>query len=157
LQVVTYKQITVKDTLPGVYSSTNTVIEYLYFDSNQKFPVLTVSYQNFIEPSASFRTVKIKLTNNVFTNINTNILNQEGCILFPNPANNILTMNFYGSSHIPELIDVINSHGQIVKSFLFTKENYPIFSFSVTELERDFYQIVVHSRDRLNTYKVIVK
>ena len=98
----------------GLITATIASTNYQYYHSSQKFPIITVSYQ---ETSGAFAgtTANIKINNNVIAGIKDASLSSNFS-LYPNPTNDNLNVSLSNNKAENVSVKIINNIGQTVKT-----------------------------------------
>lgn len=132
----------------------NITTEYSYYHPNQKFPLLTVSYDIFDDGTS----VDTSVTINVNKNITVGLKEKEKTAsfkLYPNPVKNILHIQSEGSTEIIKQIEIINSLGSVVMSSVCSADSAERNEVDLSALPAGVYLVSVHSDKQHQLYKLI--
>ncbi len=97
----------------------------------------------------------IKMDENVVVG-NTEIENDNSLFLFPNPANNMLNVQFKNPVNEKLNIIITNVQGQMVRSTIFENANQQ-FQISAAELFSGIYFVQIRTENKVYTEKVIIQ
>lgn len=96
-----------------VASATVLSTNYQYYHGTQKFPILTVNYQN-ITGAFSGASASIRINNNVIAGIKETGLKYDFSV-YPNPANDKLNISLINQKAENVSVKLLNNLGQLVK------------------------------------------
>ena len=116
LQVTATQTINATLNFGPIPAGTATIVSttYQYYHSSQKFPIITVSYQD-ISGSFSSSTGTIRINNSIFTGIRETTLNSDFS-LYPNPATDKLNVVLSNKKAENVSVKIFNNLGQLVKT-----------------------------------------
>ena len=140
-------------TISVTYSSVAT--EYTYYHANQKFPLLTVAYDISDDGTTVDTSAIITMNKNVTLGVRS--LNNPALSfkLYPNPAANVLHIEFTNSATESYRVEVFNSLGSMVLSKNKEDGNNLKETLDVSNLPKGLYVVNITTGDRVSTYKLI--
>ncbi len=152
LQIKTVNVVTVNITTPIPTSIAVIGIDYTYYQGSQKFPIMTVSYQN----QGSGNTGAIWLNTAVITGLNDKNFDATFAI-FPNPAKDAFNLKLSNNTNANGSVVIYNTVGQVVKTIdlgnAATLEN----NISISDLTTGIYTVKTTLGERSSTRKLIVE
>ena len=154
LQVQTKQNIDIS-LAGGVITATIVAVDYNYYHSSQKFPILTVSYSD-IQGSFTSNTAVVTVNNNVLAGIND--LNFDATFsIFPNPANQYVNVKLNNMSNDVCKVEIVNSIGQLAKSINLGSDSEISNSISISDLSDGIYMVKTTLGNKVSSRKLIVE
>lgn len=139
----------------GLINLNNITTDYNYYHASQKFPLLTVSYEN-TSGSLPSSSATIKLNGNVVTAIKD--LNLDATFsVFPNPAKNNVNLKLQNVNNANCKVEIINAIGASLKSIDLGNSSEISSSISISNLTAGMYFIKTTLGDKTTTKKIIVE
>ncbi len=133
------KQVINVNLLFGFVTATLTVVNYDYYHSSQKFPLLTVSYTDaqgaFANTSAS-----IDVNTNVITGIN-DVNFDATFAIYPNPAKDAVSIKLQNSKNENCKVEIINCLGEVSEIYNFGNSTDIVNSISIEKLTPGIYYV----------------
>lgn len=116
LQVTTTQTINITLMAGPFPAGTATILStnYQYYHSTQKFPIMSVNYQN-ISGSFSNSSASIRINNNVIAGIKESQSKFDFSV-YPNPANDKLNISLTNQKAEKVSVNILNNLGQLVKA-----------------------------------------
>lgn len=154
LQVKTNQTLNIS--LAGGFITANSVIKgYDYYHSTQKFPLLSVSYNN-TSGSAPSTSATIRVNNVVLTGIND--LNFDASFsIFPNPAKNQVNVKLHNATNASCNIEIVNSIGVPVQSINLGSDTEISNNISISNLAAGIYIVKTTLGDKVSARKLIIE
>ncbi|MCW3077895.1 MAG: hypothetical protein JWO32_2504 [Bacteroidetes bacterium] len=155
LQVRVKNNVNLNITTPFPLTATVTGVDYMYYHSSQKFPVLRVSYSattGFTNTSSA----TIELNSAIITGLTDKNFDATFQI-FPNPAKDAFNVRLTNTENSNGTIEVFNSIGQLVK--VINLGNSPVIqhSVSLTDLNSGIYIVKTTLGNKVSSRKLIVE
>ncbi len=129
-----------------------------YTTTNPTFPVGTSSYTAY-NVSATLIPTSF-LTNQTCSSIVTAInekTNNNNMLLYPNPANNQLTLSFKNNNQENVKISIFNMVGQNIKEIVLLKQNVVNEKIDISEFVAGVYFVNILIGNRIETKKLIIE
>lgn len=139
----------------GFITSNGVTIDYSYYHSSQKFPLLTVSY-NTTTGSSPSSNATVKLNSSVVTGIN-DVNFDASFSIFPNPAKNNFNVKLNNAANATCTIEIVNSIGQIAKSINLGNDSEISNTVSISELNAGIYMVKTTLGNKVSVRKLIVE
>jgi hypothetical protein len=140
----------------STYSQSAIEKEYQYYHSTNKFPVLTIHYSTVTTGSTVTKSYKIQVNTAVVAAIKTNQLNDDFSI-FPNPANETITISLSNPGHQMVSATLTNMLGQVVKTERFGNGTSIHTNLNITDLQKGMYLLNLMVGDTNTIRKIIVE
>ena len=139
----------------GFVTATVTAIDYNYYHASQKFPILTISYNN-IQGSFSNTSGTVKVNGAVITGVND--LNFDATFsIFPNPAKNNFNVNLQNVNNANCKVEIVNAYGAIVKSIDLGYDSKISNNISISDLSSGIYFVKTTLGDKTSARKLIIE
>ena len=139
----------------GFVTATVVATDYNYYHSSQKFPILTVSY-NDITGSFTSTSATVKVNSSVVTGIND--LNFDASFnIFPNPAKTNVNVKLHNASNANCTIDIINAVGQIAQSINLGNDTEISNNVSISNLATGIYMVKTTLGNQVSVRKLIIE
>jgi len=154
LQVRMKNTVNINITFPPL-TATITGVDYNYYHSSQKFPLLTVSYQattGFTNTSSA----EIKVNNLVITGLNDKNFDATFQI-FPNPAKDAFNVNLNNSNNDNGVIEIYNSLGQLTKTINLGNNSIIEQKVSLSGLNSGIYIVKTALGNKTSSRRLIVE
>ncbi|MBK9285192.1 MAG: T9SS type A sorting domain-containing protein [Sphingobacteriaceae bacterium] len=133
--------------------------DYSYYQTGQKFPLVTVSYERetetIVTPTVNF-TVKIHVNNAVLTGLNEKNFDATFQI-FPNPAKDAFHVNLYNNSNEDSFIEIYSVTGKMEKKIILDNVSTIKTDISIRDLNPGVYLVKTTVGPRQSTRKLIVE
>lgn len=154
LQVKTTQNVEL-DLALGFFTATVKVTDFNYYHGTQKFPLLTVSY-NDIQGAISNTSATIKVNNNVITGIND--LNFDATFkIFPNPATNFVNVKLQNATNSNCKIQIVNALGQVAQEIDLGSDSEINGNISIENLNSGIYMVKTILGDKVSARKLIIE
>jgi len=127
-----------------------TLVQYYYYSSSSKFPILTVEYQ--AQTSGTTTTNKVDILVNTVAQsvgINENVSATTNFIVYPNPVNNNVHV-VLPNNETASLIEIIDITGKTVAS------NVNSNTVNVSMLAKAVYTIRVKNKDVVLQKQIVI-
>lgn len=139
----------------GFVTATITAVDYSYYHSSQKFPILNVSYNN-IQGSFSSNTGTVKVNNAVITGIND--LNFDASFsIYPNPAKDYFQVKLNNLNKAVCKVDIINSAGLLTQTINLGNESEILSMVCVSNLKAGLYMVKTTLGNKISIRKLIIE
>ena len=153
LQLKAVNNVSINITSPAQITTTIGGIDYNYFHSSQKFPLLTVSYQ-FQQGQPN--SINITVNNAVITGLNEKNFDATFQI-FPNPAKDAFKVNLSNSSNETGIIEIYNNVGQLTKTINLGNASSIEQNVSLQDLSSGIYIVKTMLGNRVSSRKLIIE
>ncbi len=141
--------------LGGALTVTIIAIDYNYYHSSQKFPLLNVAYQTTSGFTSGF-SAAIKINNNII--LGTNEINSiSNYIIYPNPATEKLNIVLSNDKAETVSVQIVNQLGQITKSEDLGNQNIINHSLSLSGMAKGIYFVKTTVGNKSSVKKLIVE
>lgn len=154
LQVKTHQKVELNLGF-GFVTATVQVTDYNYYHGTQKFPLLTVSY-NDAQGAFSNTSATIKINNAVITGINDHNFDATFNI-FPNPAKDFVNVKLQNVANVNCKIQIVNSIGQIAQEIDLGNDSEITRNISVSNLNSGIYMVKTTLGDKVSVRKLIIE
>ncbi len=128
---------------------------YQYYHSTQKFPILTVNYQN-ISGSFSGSSASIRINNNVIAGIK-EAQSKFDFSVYPNPANDQLNVALTNQKAENVSVKILNNLGQMVKTIELGNSTSINKQIDLTDLSSGIYIVKTSIGSSSSSKKLIVE
>ncbi len=141
LQVTATQTINVALFAGPIPVATATLINktFQYYHSSQKFPIVTVSYQD-ISGAFTSNSGTVRINNNIFTGIHENALGSDFS-LYPNPATDKLNVVLSNKKAENVFVKIFNNLGQLVKTVALGNANDINNQIDLADLSSGIYVV----------------
>jgi hypothetical protein len=154
LQVVSRTQINISIS-GGAVTLNNDGVEYTYYHSSQKFPIMSVAYTTVTGSFPSY-TADIKINTSVITGLND--LNFDAAFsIFPNPAKNNFNVNLHNVDNATCKMEIVNATGALVRSVDLGTTSEIAQNVSISDLAPGIYMVKTTLGDKVSARKLIVE
>ncbi|MES2762489.1 MAG: T9SS type A sorting domain-containing protein [Bacteroidota bacterium] len=141
--------------LGGFVTVNSITTDYDYYHASQKFPILSVSYNNTTGAQTS-SSASVFVNNMVITGINDQNFDASFSI-FPNPAKNNFNVKLNNVSNGDCNVEIVNSVGQTVKVVNLGNTTEITNNISISDLAQGMYMIKTTLGDKISVRKLIVE
>lgn len=139
----------------GFVTATLTAVQYDYYEGAQKFPIVTVSY-NDLQGAITNTSATVKMNDNVITGI-TDRNFDAGFNVFPNPAKDNFTVQLSNANNDFAKVEIINSLGAIAQTINLGNNSQLQKTISITELNSGIYMVKTTVGNKVSVRKLIVE
>ncbi|MEO6305389.1 MAG: T9SS type A sorting domain-containing protein [Bacteroidia bacterium] len=152
LQLKTVNVVTVNITVPIATTLGIVGVDYTYYHGSQKFPLMTVSYQN----QGTGNTGAVWLNTALITGLNDKNFDATFSI-YPNPAKDAFNLKLSNSNNATGTVAIYNTVGQLVKTV--DLGNAPVLenNISISDLATGIYTVKTTLGDKTSTRKLIIE
>lgn len=154
LQIITNQTINI-NVSNGTLILNNSGVEYNYYHSSMKFPVLTVKYVTVTGSFPSYE-ANIKFNAGVVTGINDKNFDATFSI-FPNPARDHFNITLSNSNNESVKIEVINSLGAIAQIIDLGNESTISKNIAISNLSQGIYMVKTTLGNKVSVRKLIIE
>ncbi|MES2513980.1 MAG: T9SS type A sorting domain-containing protein [Bacteroidota bacterium] len=139
----------------GAASANLKATDYTYYDATHKFPLVMVSYLDITGAYTDYE-VSIKFNSAVIVGIND--LNFDASFnIFPNPANNTVTINLSNENNADCNAEIINSTGRIVRMVKLGNAASLSQNIPISDLPVGVYIMKTYLGDKVSARKLIIE
>jgi hypothetical protein len=139
----------------GFVTATVTTVDYNYYHSSQKFPLLTVSYSN-AQGALTNSSATVKVNTSVITGIND--LNFDASFnVFPNPAKDVINIKLHNANNDLCKVEIINSVGQLAQTINLGNDMEIANNISVSHLSSGIYMVKTTLGNKVSSRKLIIE
>ncbi len=134
----------------GTNTTSYTEIDYEYYSSSSKFPIIKAQYQTITSGTNTSKGVNVKVNMDAMSvGINENQSLTSNFIVYPNPASDKVNVSL-SNNETPDSIEIFDMLGRVVAS--------SVKSISVTtnELAKGVYTIRVKSNDTFSQKSLVI-
>lgn len=154
LQIKTSQYVEL-DLALGFITATVQTTDYNYYHGTQKFPILTVSY-NDVQGAFTDVSATIKLNSAVITGIND--LNFDATFnIFPNPAKDFVYVKLQNEKNSNCTVQIVNALGQVAQEIDLGNDTEINQNISVANLSSGIYMVKTTLGDKVSVRKLIVE
>lgn len=139
----------------GLVTATMTSTDWQYFVGTQKFPALTISYQN-VQGAFTNYSASISVNSAILTGINENNLLSD-YLVYPNPATNKINISLSNNRSENVSAQIFNTVGQLVKSENLGNSTSVQTTIDVSDLAKGVYYVKTTVGGKAELKKVIVE
>jgi hypothetical protein len=137
----------------GLITATVVSTDYNYYHASQKFPLLTVSY-NDISGALTSNTGTVKVNNLLITGIN-KLSSNDLLTVFPNPAKNDINIKLNNKFSENCEVTIYNAFGQVVKSSLLGNSADISSHICIDDLSSGIYTVKTNIGNKVAFRKII--
>ena len=127
-------------------------ISYTYYDMSQKFPILSIDYQAFGFIGSASVTASYRGSSSAFTGIPSQTDRTENLQVYPNPTEELLTLNLPETGS-PVKLRMFDASGKLVKEEVLSGG---INTLDMSALPAGIYQLVADG-DRIHSSTKVVR
>lgn len=139
----------------GLITSNSDGMTYDYYHASQKYPILSVSYNNTTGTQSS-TSAYVRVNNAVVTGIND--LNFDASFnIFPNPAKDHFNVKLNNANNATCKVEIVNSIGQLAQSINLGNDSEISSNVSISNLLSGVYIVKTTLGDKVSTRKLIVE
>lgn len=139
----------------GFVTATLTAVQYDYYEGTQKFPIVTVSY-NDLQGAITNTSATVKMNDNVITGITDNNFDASFNV-FPNPAKDNFTVQLSNVKNDAAKIEIINAVGSVAKTVSLGNNSQLQTNITITDLTTGIYMVKTTVGDKVSVRKLIVE
>lgn len=139
----------------GAVTLNNDGVEFTYYHSSQKFPIMSVAYTTVTGSFPSY-SADIKVNTSVITGLND--LNFDATFsIFPNPAKNNFNVKLQNAGNNACNMQIINAMGAVVRSMNMGNNSDISQNVSVSDLAPGIYMVKTSLGNKVSVRKLIVE
>jgi hypothetical protein len=136
-------------TMTGSAVATMTMINYEYYSSARRYPIMSVEYQTMKQGTVTNKGYDILVDAAALTSVQNNELNNNNVVVYPNPAKDVVYVQLNGNT-IADKIELFDVTGRSILST--TNSN----SINTSTVSKGVYVIKVSSGNSLIQKQVII-
>ncbi len=136
-------------TTTGSSSSTMTLINYEYYSSLLRYPILRLEYQTMKQGTVTNTGFNASVNTAALTGIGQNELSKANVTLYPNPAKDMINVQLPGNA-IAEKIEMFDVTGRLVLS----SEN--VNSLNTSSITKGIYLVKVKNGNSVTQKQIII-
>ncbi len=137
----------------GAVTVTLRITEYSYYHNSEKFPILTVSYQN-VSGATTSNTAKIKINKAAIVGIDELDMDASFTV-FPNPAKDYFHVSLYNPGNATCTVEVMNTVGQSIQLATIGNGTEISEDISISNLSKGMYFVKTTLGDKVSIKKLI--
>ncbi len=130
------------------------LVQYMYYDVANKFPLLTVMYTD-VSGAYTSKSADVKV-NSAIVGIN-DLTNEVNFNMFPNPANDNVQIKLQNATQAHCKIDIMNALGQIVQTADLGNDTEILNTISISHLPSGIYLLKTTLGNIVSNRKLIVE
>lgn len=139
----------------GAVTLNNDGVEYTYYHSSQKFPIMSVAYTTVTGSFPSY-SADVKVNTNVITGLND--LNFEATFsIFPNPAKSNFNVTLHNANNAICKMEIVNAIGALVRSVDLGATTEIAQTVSISDLAPGIYMVKTTLGAKVSARKLIVE
>jgi hypothetical protein len=139
----------------GAVTLNNDGVEYTYYHSSQKFPIMSVAYTTVTGSFPSY-SADVKVNTSVITGLND--LNFDASFsIFPNPAKNNFNVKLNNANNAVCKMEIVNAIGALVRSVDLGTASEISQTISISGLAPGIYMVKTTLGNKVSARKLIVE
>jgi hypothetical protein len=136
-------------TMSGSSSATMTMINYEYYSSTRRYPVISVEYQTMKQGTVTAKGYDINADLAAMTSVSKNTISKFHAIVYPNPAKEVINVQLNGNT-IADKMELFDVTGRSVLS------TYNSNSINTSSITKGIYVLKVSSGNSVMQKQVII-